>query len=135
MLYVLLIMSSVLSWLALRERIFLLGLLAGGAWFITMAYVATYPPGSLTQGDTIHNMLVLILAGAAVSVPVITIRIARSQTYHISASGEEGEPMQHVATISDKKSSRHGWGGSFAEDEDEYKARVHSILHPRRRRR
>lgn len=135
MLYVLLIISGVLSWFALRERIFLLGLLAGGAWFVVMAYVAAYPPGELTQGDNIHNMLVLILAGAAISVPVITIRLARSQSYHISASGEEGEPMQHIATISDRKSSRHGWGGSFAESEEEYKARVHSILHPKRRRR
>ncbi len=135
MVYMLLAISGLLSWFALRERISLLGLLAGGAWFIVMAYVAAYPPGALTQGDTIHNMLVLILAGVAISVPVITIRIARYKTYHLSASGEEGEPMQHIATISDKKSSRHGWGGSFAENEDEYKARVHSILHPKRRRR
>lgn len=135
MLYVLLIISGVLSWFALRERISLLGLLAGGAWFIVMAYIATYPPGALVQGDTIHRMLVLILIGVSISVPVITIRMARSKTYHISARGEEGEPMQHIATISDRKSSRHGWGGSFAESEEEYKARVHSILHPKRRRR
>lgn len=135
MLYVLLIISGLVSWLALKNKAFLLGFLAGASWFVVLAYVAAYPPGSLTAGDTIHNMLLLVLGGVAISMPLVTFRMAKTKEYHLSAGGEEGEPMQHVATISDRRASRHGWGGNFAENPEEYQARVRKILRPSRRRR
>ena len=139
MLYVLLAIAGLISWFALRNKASLLGLLSGGAWFVILAYIAEYPPGNLTQGDTIHNMLLLVLGGVAVAMPLITFSIAKASKYNVELGVDvEGRKVFGSATedLGMAKSTRHGWGGdTYNESADEYQQRIHSVLHPKRKRR
>jgi len=140
MLYVLLIIAGLLSWFSLKNKAFILGLLAGAAWIVTMAYVAAYPPGALTQGDTIHGMLLIVLAGTGVSMPLVAMRLQKSKEYNVTAgivggNREEGEIPKLVASVRETSSARHGVESNFNESPEEYRMRVHKILHPKRIRR
>lgn len=141
MLYVLLIIAGLLSWFALKNKSFLIGFLAGAAWFVTMAYVATYPPGPLVQGDTIHGMLVLVLVGVALTIPLASMRLARSKKYEVDVDMESTSGRGRISgqvtseSVSMNRSARHGFGGQFAETPEEYQARVRAILRPRHKRR
>ncbi|KKM93161.1 hypothetical protein LCGC14_1211250 [marine sediment metagenome] len=135
MLYVLLIIAGLLSWFALKNnRVFVLGFLAGAAWFLVMAYVAEFPPGGLTKGDTIHSMLLIVLAGAAVIIPLASIRLGKSKEYNVTAGiiggGEDDEAPRLVATVRESRSMRHGVASNFNESPEEYQAKVRKMLHP-----
>ncbi len=139
MLYVLLIIAGLLSWFALKNKYFLLGFLAGAAWFVVVAYVAAYPPGALTQGDTIHNMLLLVLAGVAIAMPLVTFRLARSKEYNVTAGivggKEEGDAPRLVASVRENRSARHGVASNFNESPEEYQAKIRALLKPTKRSR
>lgn len=140
MLYVLLIIAGLLSWFAMRIRTIVFGICAFGAWFVTMGYVATYPPGSLTQGDTLHGMLVIVLAGAGISVLIMSIRAARSKEYNIDMDYGDVENHRVSGRVTSEtksiSSTRHGWNsGEFNENYDEHKVRMYKLLHPKRSRR
>jgi len=140
MLYVLLIIAGLLSWFALKNKAFLLGLLAGAGWVVAGAYVAAYPPGALTAGDTIHGMLLIVLFGAGITMPLVAMRLQKSKEYDVTAgivggNREEGEIPKLVASVRESSSARHGVESNFNESPEEYRMRVHKILHPKRIRR
>lgn len=137
--YLLVAIAGLLSWFALKEKAFLLGLIAGAAWLVTMAYVAGNPPVGLVAGDTVHSMLLIVLIGAAISVPLVAMRLQRGKDTMVGGTDYNDSsldrPPRFVAQIKESRSMRHGVASNFNESPEEYQARIHRMLHPKRSRR
>jgi len=132
MLYVLLIIAGLLSWFTMKTRTILLAICAFGAWFVTLAYIVAYPPGNLTAGDNIHSMLIYVLAGTGIAILILGIRASRQKSYNVEMEYDDAGKPRIIGkvtgeAVSMSRSSRHGWGGSYAESPEEYQARLSNL--------
>lgn len=131
-----------MSMVAARTRQLVASLGASALWSSLLAYILANTTAGLNwQG------IFIISAGAFIIAMLMFGVLRRGSAGGISGinwrgveSGEEAESKPSNtqitgASVRQSRSSRHGWGGEFAESPEEYQARVRSILRPRRRRR
>lgn len=139
----LILFCGILSFLSLRTISVLLAVGASGSWLAVMSFIVAYPPGNMDAGETPHQMLIVVFFAVATAVlisGIVRSRRSREGTPEYEGAGYSPpsgkEPTQITgASVRQTRSSRHGWGGDFAEDPEEYQARIHKLLSRRDRRR
>lgn len=128
-----------MSMVAARSRQMVASMGASALWASLLAYILA----NTTAG--LNWQAIFIISAFAFIVAMLMFGVFRRGSvggirWQGIEGGEETEskPVSKQVTdtsVRQSRSSRHGWGGEFAESPEEYQARVHKILHPSRRRR
>ncbi len=132
-------LAGILSVLVVRSRNWLMAVCAAGAWAVLIAYIVVNPPGNMVAGDTSHQMLVIVLSGVAIAMLIVGIQHGRSKEpegeYEGEPSGENrNKRRDYTEVVRENRNRRHKADTHFAESPEEYQARIHLMLHPKRRR-
>ncbi len=128
---------AVITIFNIRRPNVLLAIGGAGAWLALMVYLVNNPPAGMTAGSAVHEILILVLSGVAIA--VLLSGIQRSRGREIEGESEErtsprsDNKRDYTERIREVRQSRHSPNTSFAESEEEYQARIHRILHPKRR--
>lgn len=120
------LLCGILSFLSLRSRNVIVALGAALAWIFVLIYTRDNPVGNITVGSTGDQMFVLLCAGMAMALPLISLmqwRKERTITAKGYVTGHDGGIAGSGEVVIEETDSL-----------EEYRKRVHRALHPRRRR-
>lgn len=120
--WLLLAIAIFLSYLSLRFYNLLLSVGGSIAWLSLLVYNLSYPPTNITQGDTIHTWLTYGFGVMAIAVIFFWVRNRNrdiGKTNNKNNKTEEDEVFSRYTLMN--------------ETPDDYRRRVHSALHPRKR--
>ncbi len=121
--------GAIVSLFALWKKSLIIGFSASGVWLFLLMYTRANPINGVPIASATDEFLVLALLGVIVTIPFFSWKIGRNE----KAEGGSKEERQ-VTSIRQNRLERHGWD-KFADSSEEYQSRVHSILHPKRKRR
>ena len=115
------------SFMALRSNFPALKMAAGFGWFAVMMYVKDNPPGTLVEGSSTHQVLilVLILIGAAMLLTAIGGNINRQRNYD-GGNASFGDWKWKFG--GDKSAWTGGRASNGRETPEQYQLRVRSAL-------
>lgn len=127
-----------MSMIAARTRHLVASLGASAMWASLLAYILANTTAGLNWQS------IFIISAFAFIVAMLMFGVFRRSTtggitFRSIESGDETiseTPMSQPSNVvRQTREARHGLTSNFAETPEEYQARIHSILHPRRRRR
>ena len=127
--------------ISLRWTFPLLKLLAGVCWWVLAFYIKENPPGSLTEGSSVHTMLFIALLGLGIAIPVIALynesrrtrRTSMANGFDVSEELTEGGwhlPEWMQSPESKQREEQH----RRAVDDDNYREQFRRALNPKDRK-
>lgn len=129
-----LLFCGVMSFIALRSSFFGLKLVAGISWFTFFIYFKTTPPSIITEGSAAHTAILVTAIGFGIMIILAGLGRGIQRTEKWNEKGEtqvsEGFNFKLPDWLNASEDSPEARKQKTDENLAEYKALMHSKLHP-----